>query len=257
MNRISALVLGSFLILSVPTAQAQPVAEDFYDPEEMAKSRAALKKGVGGKTQLFLMADRLEYQGGQRDSLLWDVQGWYGGDIHKIWIKSEGDYSLGANQIEEAEVQLLYSRAISPFFDLQTGIRQDLGSGDKPTGAVLGIQGLAPYWFEIDAAAYVSNEGDFTAGIEVEYELLLTQRLILQPRAGLDIAFQDIESLGIGSGLSQVEVGARLRYEIKRELAPYIGISWNQALGGTADYARAEGDDTESVSIVTGLRLWF
>jgi copper resistance protein B len=257
MKTLSLLVLGSLLFFATTSANAQDAADVYYGSDEMKAARAALRKGVGGQSYLFLMADRLEYQSGDAESAIWDVQGWYGTDRHKVWIKSEGEYALDTNETEESEVQLLYSRAISPFFDLQAGVRQDFGPGDQPTWGVVGIQGLAPYWFEVDASLYVSDEGDFTAQIEAEYEFLLTQRLILQPRAELNVALQEIEALGVGAGFNNVELGLRLRYEIKREIAPYIGISWKRSLADTADIAFSNGDDIENVSFVAGIRLWF
>ena len=125
------------------------------------------------------------------------------------------------------------------------------------THLVVGVQGLAPYWFELDGAFFVSHTGDVTARLEAEYELLFSQRVILQPRIEFDLAFQEIEALGIGSGLSSADIGLRLRYEIRRELAPYVGVSWRQATGGTADFARAAGGRSATTSFVAGLRLWY
>lgn len=205
----------------------------------------------------FFQTDRLEYRAHEgKDGYLWDAQGWIGNDKDKLWVKSEGEGAFG-EELETAEVQALWSRILTPFFDVQAGLRQDLQPGPDRTYGVLGIQGLAPYWFEVDAAAFVSNKGDVTARIEAEYELLFTQRLILQPRAELNFALQDVDELGIGSGLSTVEMGVRLRYEISRQFAPYIGISWERALGDTADFVRAEGGDPGTTSYVAGIRMWF
>jgi len=205
----------------------------------------------------FLQADRLEgsTSDGEEGYLL-DLQGWVGTDTSKFWAKVEGD-GVVDGQLEELQVQALYSRPISPFFDVQVGVRQDVASDENRTHAVVGIQGLAPYWFEVDAAAFVSHTGDVTARLEAEYELLFTQRLILQPRIELDAAFQDVEALGLGRGLSSAEGGLRLRYEIRREVAPYVGVSWRQVFGGTADFARAAGGRPASASVVAGLRLWY
>jgi copper resistance protein B len=159
--------------------------------------------------------------------------------------------------VDDAELQALYSRASSPYFNLQTGVRQDFNKGPSRTDAVLGIQGLAPQWFEVDAAAFVSNHGDLTARLETEYELFLTQRLILQPRLELDAAAQDIPALGIGSGLGTAELGLRLRYEIRREIAPYVGIAWQRDIGETADHTRAAGERVQHTAFVAGLRLWW
>lgn len=239
-------------------ALAQNAADAYYDPVEMEAARQALRKGVGGQTNLFLMADRFEYRTNDGDPLfLWDGQGWFGGDINKVWFKTEGEFDLDTNSFEEAEFQALYSRAISPFFDFQFGIRQDFEPGPERTYGVIGIQGLAPQWFEIDMAAFISEEGDVSARIEAEYEILFTQRLILQPRVELNFAVQDVPELEIGSGLSTAEAGLRLRYEFKRELAPYVGVSWQSSVGDSADFARASGVDVDSVSFVFGLRAWF
>ena len=205
----------------------------------------------------FLQADRLEGRTSDgEEGYLLDLQGWVGTDTSKFWGKVEGD-GIVDGPLEALEVQALYSRMISPFFDLQVGLRQDVTPDVSRTHAVVGVQGLVPYWFEVDAAAFVSHTGDVTARLEAEYALLFSQRLVLQPRTEVNVAFQEIEALGIGSGLSSAEVGLRLRYEIRRELAPYIGVSWRQTVGGTADFARAAGDRSATTSFVAGLRLWF
>ena len=158
----------------------------------------------------------------------------------------------------EGEVQVLYSRAISPFWDVQAGVRQDFrDDGEDPTHLVLGVQGLAPYWWEVDAAAFLSTEGDLTARVEAEYDQRITQRLILQPRAEFNISAQDMPAIGVGSGLTDFELGARLRYEIRREFAPYVGVEWIKKTGETARLARLAGEDPEAVSFVAGLRVWF
>jgi copper resistance protein B len=205
----------------------------------------------------FLQDDRLEAGfGGGEDIITWDGQGWIGGDWNKLWVKTEGEGVQGETP-EDAEVQLLYSRTISPFWDLQAGGRYDLQPDPERAHAVIGIQGLAPQWFEVDAAAFLSDKGDATFRVEVEYEWLLTQRLILQPRVEINAAAQSIPELGLGSGINNSEMGLRLRYEIRREIAPYIGISWKKAWGDTADIARAGGAETSSLYFVAGLRLWY
>lgn len=233
-------------------------ASEYYGAQEMAAAKRRFQEGAGGGTNLFLRTDRLEYQSNEGAALLlWDGEGWIGGDINKIWIKTEGEYDFDAHAFEHAEVQALYSRAISPFFDLQAGVRHDIKPDPSNTYGVLGLQGLAPYWFEIDAAAFISDDGDVSARIEAEYELMMTQRLILQPRTEWIITLQDSPEIGVGSGLSKVEAGLRLRYEFDRQFAPYIGLSWSRKLGDTADFARAAGEDAGRISFVTGLRLWF
>ena len=202
------------------------------------------------------LVDRLEYQSQEgADVLLWDAEGWVGGDYRKLWFKSEGDMARG--HTEEAEIQALYARAIAPFWNLQMGVRHDIQPSPSRTFAVLGIEGLAPLWFEVDAASFVSTDGDVSFRLEAEYDLLLTQRLILQPRIETNLAIQDAHKWGIGEGMNDIDLGLRLRYEIRREFAPYIGVSWQRKIGETATLARDEGENLDAVSFVTGLRLWF
>ncbi|MGE0184027.1 MAG: copper resistance protein B [Parvularculaceae bacterium] len=233
-------------------------SDEYWGGAEMAEARRAVKREHGASKTYFVQGDRLEYRSNEGEPLfLWDAQAWWGGDRNKLWLKTEGEYSFDENAFEEAEVQALWSRAFARYFDVQAGVRHDFAPGDDRTFGVLGIQGLAPYWFEIDTALFVSGDGDVSARIEAEYELMLTQRLILQPRTELNFAVQDVAEYGVGSGLSTAELGARLRYEIKREFAPYIGVDWTRSVGQTADFVRADGGDPSSVSFVAGLRLWF
>ena len=202
--------------------------------------------------------DRLEYQTKEGDEiLLWDIQAWMGRDYNKIYFKSEGAYLLDDGKAEEISTELLYSRNITSFWDVQAGIRHDFRPEPTRTFAAVGVQGLAPLWFEVDATAYVSEDGDISASIEAEYDLLLSQRLILQPRFETTIAVQELEDYGVGQGINDIELGLRLRYEISRKFAPYIGVSWSKKIGDTADLAEAEGEDTDSVSFVVGLKTWF
>ncbi len=238
--------------------QGWSAADEYWDPAAMAEARRAVQEEHGAAKMFFLQGERLEYRSNEGSPIfLWDGQGWYGGDKNKIWVKTEGEYSFDEDVFEDAEVQALWSRAITRYFDFQAGVRHDFAPGDDRTFGVIGIQGLAPYWFEVDVAAFVSDDGDVSARVELEYELLLTQRLILQPRTELNFAIQDVAENGVGSGLSTAEVGARLRYEVKREFAPYIGVEWERSVGETADFVRADGEDPSSVSLVAGLRLWF
>lgn len=242
-----------------PSAGTGPAraADAIWGADAMRPSREALKVVHGGGGPLFyLMADRLEYraqEGG--DGYLWDAQGWWGGDIDKFWFKSEGEGSFGESP-EDAELQGLWSHAIGPWFDVQAGLRQDL-TGPERTHAVLGVQGLAPYMFELDAAAFLSNKGDFTARVEAELDQRVTQRLILQPRVELELAAQDVPELGLGAGVTHVEAGLRLRYEIAREFAPYLGVDQEWKLGQTADFVRAAGEDASTTRFVMGVRFWF
>ncbi len=204
------------------------------------------------------MADRLEYRTTEGEgSLLWDVEGWIGSDYNKLYLESEGVRLLEDDRFEEVEVELLYGRNIATFWDLQVGVRHDFEPDPERTFAALGVQGLAPYWFELDATLYLSEDGDVSAGIEVEYDLLLSQRLILQPRFETALALQEVEGHGVGQGVNDIELGARLRYEIHRKLAPYVGVSWHRKLGETADLAEAGGEDVDAFFFLVGIKAWF
>jgi len=231
-------------------------ADAIWGADAMRGSRKQLAAENGGMTTLWVMADRAEYRVRDgKNGYLWDGQGYYGGDIDKFWFKTEGEGNFG-EKIESAEVQALWSHAIAPFFDLQAGVRQDFAPRDR-TYAVVGIQGLVPYLFEIDAAAFLSDRGDLTARIEAEYDQRITQRLILQPRAELNLAAQDVPDLGIGAGIDTAELGIRLRYEFTREFAPYIGVEQEWKVGQSARYARAAGEDPSVTNYVIGIRFWF
>ncbi len=240
-----------------PPESGPPRAADaIWGADAMRDSRAELARNHGRMALAWVQADRLELRVREgRDGFLWDAQGWYGGDIDKLWIKSEGEGEWDGS-LERAELQGLWSHAIGPWFDLQAGVRQDL-TGPSRTHAVIGVQGLAPYLFEVDAAAFVSNKGDLIARIEAELDQRITQRLLLQPRVELALSAQDIPEMGVGAGIDHIEAGLRLRYELVPEFAPYIGVEQEWKLGGSADFARAEGEDVTVTNFVVGLRFWF
>ncbi|MEO1169858.1 MAG: copper resistance protein B [Pseudomonadota bacterium] len=232
-------------------------ADTVFPPEAMAEARAALPPELGGGIHRFFGIDRLEAQiADGEDAYVWELNAWYGGDIDKLWIKSEGEGEFGG-PLEEAEIQALWSHAIGPYFDVQAGVRYDIRPEPDRAHAVLGIQGLAPYFFEIDVAGFLSDEGDLTARIEAEYDQRITQKLILQPRVELNLSAQDIPELGIGSGLSDLEAGLRLRYEFVPEFAPYVGVEWQRQFGDTADFTRAAGGDSDRIVFLAGVKLWF
>ena len=178
-----------------------------------------------------------------------------GKDLNKLWIKTDGEYVDG--RIEETEIQALYSRAIAPFWDLQAGWRRDIRPTPDRDWFAFGIKGLAPYYFDVDAALFVGENSRTAARLQVEYEFMLTQRLILVPEVEMNFYGKDDPAVGIGSGLADTEVGLRLRYEIRREFAPYVGVNWSHLYGQTADYAREEGEDTDDFRFVAGIRFWF
>lgn len=242
-----------------PAAYSGPAhaADTVFDPIVMAEARAQLRDEHGSIEAYKILVDRLEAKiRDGRDGYAWDGEAWYGGDIDKLWIKSEGEGDFGKSP-EAAEVQALWSHAIDPWFNLQAGVRYDFQPNPERSHLVLGVQGLAPYWFEVDGAMFLSDEGDLTARFEAEYDQRLTRKLILQPRVEFDLAAQDVPELDIGSGLSSAEAGLRLRYEFVPEFAPYIGVEYERAFGDTRDFRRAAGDDVGGFSLLVGVRTWF
>ncbi len=232
-------------------------ADLYFDPQQMAAAREQLLAENGDIRTGVIIIDRLEATFGEgADGYVWDAQGWYGGDIHRFWWKSEGEGAIDG-ELESGEVEALYSRAFTPYFDLQAGVRQRYTPEADRTDLVVGVQGLAPYWFEVDVAAFLSNEGELSARAEAEYDLRLTQRLILQPRAEINLSAEDVPELAIGSGVSSAELGVRLRYEIRREFAPYVGVEWSSSFGDTRDFIEARGEDPEDARLVVGIRAWF
>lgn len=232
-------------------------ADLFFDPAAMARARQRLITENGGMRTYAVFVEQIEAGfEGESETYAWRLQGWYGGDVHRFWWKSEGEGAF-ESELEDAELQLLYSRAVTPYFDLQTGIRQSYFEGEHRTDLVFGVQGLAPYWFELGAATFVSTEGDVTVRAEVEYDLRLTQRLVLQPSAEFNFAAQDIPDLDIGSGFTVADIGVRLRYGVSRSFAPYVGVEWVSTLGQTRDIRAALSGDTESTRAVVGLRALF
>jgi copper resistance protein B len=184
-----------------------------------------------------------------------EAQAWIGKDLNKLWLKTDIERRDG--ETEEAEVQALYSRVIAPFWDIQTGVRYDAKPTPTRTWGVIGLQGLAPYWFDVDTALFVGESGRIAARFSAEYELLFTQRLILTPNVEINVYGQNDAETGTGSGLSDVKAGLRLRYEIRREFAPYAGINWNKKFGNTAEFVKRQGEAVSDTELVVGLRVWF
>lgn len=233
-------------------------AATIYDPTLFArKRREELIEEHGGFVTSMVLVDQFEYRiRDGHDGYKWDAQGWYGGDYNKLWIKSEGEGEFGESP-EQAEVQALYSRALDPWFNLQVGVRHDFRPEPERTHLVLGVQGLAPYWFEVDGSAFLSDKGDLTARFEAEYDQRITNKLILQPAVEFNLAAQEVPEIGIGSGLSSIEAGLRLRYEFVPEFAPYVGVEYERSFGDTADFARGAGEDVGGWSFLVGIRTWF
>jgi copper resistance protein B len=189
------------------------------------------------------------------DPWLLDADAWVGKDLNKFWLKAEVERVDG--KAEEAELQFLYSRAVAPFWDFQLGWRRDIKPEPYRDFLVLGFKGLAPYLFEVDTSLFIGESGQLGVRLDVEYEYMFTQKLILSPEMEMNFHSKDDEAVGIGSGLSDMGFGLRLRYEVRREFAPYIGVNWSKQFGRTADFTRAEGGDVSDVQLVAGIRAWF
>jgi copper resistance protein B len=203
-----------------------------------------------------VLFDQLDWRDAEgADIFAWDAEAWYGGDYNKLWLKAEGDLRDGA--VEEARTEALWDRVVSRWWNLQAGIRHDFGEGPSRSWAAFGVQGLAPHFFEVEATAYIGEGGRTAARLSGEYDLLLTQRLILQPEAELNLYGKSDPANAIGSGLSDLQLALRLRYEFRRELAPYLGIVWTRRFGQSADFARDAGEDASDLQVLAGLRIWF
>jgi copper resistance protein B len=232
-------------------------ADTVVPADQMVEARGIFRDEHGRIRTYRVLIDELEarIQSG-RDGYAWDAQAWYGGAINRLWIKTEGEGTFGESP-EQAEIQALWSRAIDPWFNVQAGVRYDFRPDPERGYLVLGIQGLAPYWFEVDGALFLSEKGDVSARFEAEYDQRITQRLILQPRIDLDFSLQDVPELGVGSGLSSAGAGLRLRYEFVPEFAPYVGVQYERAFGDTAGFRRAAGREVGGWSLLLGVRTWF
>jgi copper resistance protein B len=209
----------------------------------------------------FFLADELEYRPKGSDSdFRWDIESWYGGDFNRVWLKSEGEKST-TEEDYDLDVQLLYGRFLKKYYDFQIGARAETrifrGHNETRAHAVIGLEGLVPYRFEVEPLLFISEDGDVSARFTGTRDLLLTQRLILQGRLETKLAIQEVKKFAVGTGLNNIEVGLRLRYEIRREFAPYIGVSYERSLFGTEDLVRREGGDPNQFRFVAGLRIWF
>jgi len=257
-----SLVLADELQGMSPAASSAPTQSRTPIPVLTDADRAAVYNAPGGHSvhdsaiHSMLLINQLEWQGADDGSALnWDIKGWAGGDIDRLWLRSEGERSAG--RTDSAEAQVLWGHAISPWWDLVGGVRQDFKPGHSQSWAAFGIQGMALYNFEAEATLFVGESGRTAARLEGDYDILLTNRLILQPTAELNFYAQNDPQRRVGSGLAESELGLRLRYEVRREFAPYVGVSWNRTYGQTAQYARAEDEDVSQLRWLVGVRLWF
>lgn len=244
-------------------SQAKPGVPTFPPPETLPvqDKRDWPAPVMDDMTYSFNLFDRLEYlPSGGGGSVAWDFLGWTGGDYRRIWIKSEGEQSLLSGGEGEGDLEIHYGRLVRPFWDFLTGVRLDGRWGDGTRGRLsigAGFQGLAPYVFETEAFVYLSQNGQFSFTGSAARDLYLTQRLAIQPRFEVNAALTPDRRFGMGSGLNDIDVSLRLRYEIRRQFAPYIGVSWRQQFGQTASFSRASGEDASRFRIVAGVRMWF
>jgi copper resistance protein B len=239
---------------AVPVANA---ADAVYGTAAMNMGRHHLNYMHGAQKLSKVMVNLAEAQFGKGPTAFeWDAEGWYGGDIDRLWVKSEGEGAFGRS-IEKAEVQALYSKAVGPYFNLQAGIRYDIRPDPSRAFAVAGFEGLAPGFFDVEGALFLSNKGELMARLEGSYDQRITQRLILQPRAELNFAAQSTRAIGVGAGLSDAELGMRLRYDIRREFSPYVGVQYKWAFGDTRRFLRDERERAGGWSLLSGIRFWF
>lgn len=238
-----------------PTPPTTLLADAIHGAAAMDRARAVLRTEHGGAQASLLMLDIAEFAPGSK-AYEWEGEAWFGTDEHRLVLKSEGEGARGS-AVESAEVQVLYSRPSGLYTDIQAGLRQDLERGPRRTYATVGIESLLPYWFEAEAALFLSHRGELSARVEGSYDLRLAQRLVLQPRVELNMSAEDVRSRGVGSGISDAELSLRLRYEIRREFAPYVGVVWARKFGDTARFARRAGEEAEETRAVAGVRAWF
>ncbi|WP_275564554.1 MULTISPECIES: copper resistance protein B [Pseudomonas] len=245
-----------------PSTQTAPAQSRTPIPPITDADRAAVYTSHAGHQvhdsaiNSYFLADKLEWQDANDGSALaWDLSGWIGGDIDRLLLRSEGERTNG--KTEEAEVQALWGHSISPWWDVVAGARQDFKPGAPQTWAAFGLQGQAISDLDIEATAFIGEAGQTAARLEADYDLQLTNNLVLQPTAELNFYGKNDPQRGNGSGLSTSEFGLRLRYEITPQFAPYVGVSWDRSYGKTADYAREDDEDTQDARLVVGVRMWF
>jgi copper resistance protein B len=233
-------------------ASVRPITDD---------DRAAAFPDVEGHSlrdtavNYFVLFDQLEWQSASRATdLSWDTKGWVGKDRDRLWFRTEGERS--GQRIAGTQTHLLYGRALVRWWDVVVGIRQDVRPGSPQTWAAVGLQGLAPYWFEVEVTGYVGPSGRTQLRVETEYELLVTNRLVLQPLLEMEVHGRADPVRGLGAGLTHLDGGLRLRYEFRREFAPYLGLTWNRKFFGTADRAVASGEPTSRARLAVGVRVW-
>jgi len=243
----------AIVALPVPAAAQAPATKDQLTPGmDGGAMPPVMDQGIYAHAILNQLEGRWN---GSNPEFRWEGQGWVGTDYDKLWIKSEGTLSKGA--VDDGQQQFLYSRAVTTYFDLQGGLRSDIDSRPTRDWAAFGIQGLAPYFFDLEVTGFVSGEGHLAAKLEASYDLLLTQQLILQPQVEFNVYSKADPARLVGAGFSDIDTGLRLRYEFSRKFAPYIGVVYQGKFGQTASFARQAGESTGDVRVAFGVRVWF
>jgi copper resistance protein B len=240
------------LVAAAPTPAASEKPQPMTDIESATTMPPVMDKGIFAHVLLDQLEGRFN---GSNPQFRWDSQGWIGTDYDKLWIKSEGTFSNGT--FDDGQHQFLYDRAVTTYFDVQAGLRSDLDLRPARNWAAFGIQGLAPYFFDLELTGYASSEGHFAGKLQASYDLLITQRLILQPQIELNLYSKADPARLVGAGFSDIDTGLRLRYEISRKFAPYIGVAYAGKFGQTANIARNNGEGVGAAQFVFGIRSWF
>ncbi len=248
---MSGMSMGAMQGGAAPAGARSPDYSDGYGHSTMPGMDMADSASIG-----MLLVDQLEaFHGRDGSGQAWELQGWYGGDADKLWLRSEGERSGG--RLEDGDVEVLWSHAVAAYWDTTLGVRHDLGEGPSRDWLAAGVQGLAPYWFDVEATLYLGSAGRSAARLRASYDLRFTQRLILQPELEANLYGRRDPARGLCRGLTDVQFGLRLRYEVRREFAPYVGVQFVQRVGATADLARTAGRAVFDRQFVAGLRIWF
>jgi copper resistance protein B len=251
---------GLGLVLGLPAAHAQ-APSDARDPDAYAEgvgfTRGAARPQFADQERFgSVLVDNLEVSSVAGETIVpYDLEAWFGRTYDRVVLKAEGELESG--DLAEARTELLWGHAVAPYWDTQAGVRYDSGAGPNRTWLAAGIEGIAPYWFDLEVTGYVGESSRTALRVDASYDMLLTQRLVLEPRFEANFYGKSDIERGIGSGLSDVTLALRLRYEVRRELAPYIGVEWVDRYGGTEKFARAAGDDPSDARIMMGLRFWY
>ena len=259
--RVITMCLALVLTGAVPRALAQEAPKEPIPPVTAEDRAAAFPEGLDGHAahergiNYFVLFDRLEWQGGAAGGVNVSNRTWIGSDLNRLWLRADTESDDG--RVDRATVHALWGHSLTRWWDVVAGVRQDFRPGEPQTMAAAGIQGLAPYWFEVEATAYVGRGGRTEFHLETEYDLLLTNRLIAQPLAELTVYGKSDPQRRLGAGLGSIETGMRVRYEIRRELAPYVGVTWTRKFFDTASFARDDGEPVSRARLTVGIRTWF